>query len=48
MLMDYLSKIEHAPSVQFQSRVPDTEVPEEVNPFCNQIYWHLVLPIIFI
>ncbi|XP_074589130.1 histone deacetylase 6-like isoform X1 [Curcuma longa] len=29
MLMDYLSKIEHAPSVQFQSRVPDTGVPEE-------------------
>ncbi|URD88387.1 histone deacetylase [Musa troglodytarum] len=29
MLMDYLSKIEHAPSVQFQSRPSDTEAPEE-------------------
>lgn len=41
--MDYLSKIEHAPSVQFQSRPPDTEAPEEVNPFCNQIYCHIFI-----
>ncbi|WOL03970.1 histone deacetylase 6 [Canna indica] len=29
MLMDYLSKLEHAPSVPFQARPPDTEAPEE-------------------
>ncbi|XP_066321484.1 probable histone deacetylase 19 [Miscanthus floridulus] len=27
-LLDNLSKLRHAPSVQFQERVPDTEVPE--------------------
>lgn len=27
-LLDYLSKIQHAPSVQFQERPPDTEIPE--------------------
>jgi hypothetical protein len=27
-LLDNLSKLQHAPSVQFQERVPDTELPE--------------------
>ncbi|GFY86349.1 histone deacetylase 1 [Actinidia rufa] len=27
-LLDYLSKLQHAPSVQFQERPPDTELPE--------------------
>lgn len=27
-LLDYLSKLQHAPSVQFQERPPDTEMPE--------------------
>lgn len=27
-LLDYLSKLQHAPSVQFQEREPDTEIPE--------------------
>jgi histone deacetylase 1/2 len=30
-LLDNLSKLRHAPSVQFQERVPDTEVPEVSN-----------------
>ncbi|PIA51738.1 hypothetical protein AQUCO_01100542v1 [Aquilegia coerulea] len=29
ILLEQLSRIEHAPSVQFQERPPDTEVPEE-------------------
>ncbi|MCL7031205.1 hypothetical protein MKW94_011702 [Papaver nudicaule] len=29
LLLDQLSKIQHAPSVQFQARPPDTEPPEE-------------------
>ncbi|KAL9275043.1 Histone deacetylase 19-like protein [Drosera capensis] len=28
MLLDYLSKLQHAPSVPFQERPPDTELPE--------------------
>lgn len=27
-LLEYLSKLQHAPSVQFQERPPDTELPE--------------------
>lgn len=27
-LLDNLSKLQHAPSVQFQERPPDTEIPE--------------------
>lgn len=27
-LLDYLSKLQHAPSVQFQERPPDSELPE--------------------
>ncbi|KAF6141104.1 hypothetical protein GIB67_006549 [Kingdonia uniflora] len=27
-LLDYLSKLQHAPSIQFQERPPDTELPE--------------------
>jgi histone deacetylase 1/2 len=28
MLLENLSKLQHAPSVQFQERPPDTELPE--------------------
>lgn len=31
-LLDYLSKLQHAPSVPFQERPPDTELPEVVSP----------------
>lgn len=27
-LLEYLSRLQHAPSVQFQERPPDTELPE--------------------
>ena len=27
-ILENLSKLRHAPSVQFQERVPDTEIPE--------------------
>lgn len=30
-LLDNLRKLQHAPSVQFQERVPDTEVPDVSN-----------------
>lgn len=30
-LLDYLSKLQHAPSVPFQERPPDTELPEVVS-----------------
>lgn len=30
-LLGYLSKLQHAPSVQFQERPPDTELPEVVS-----------------
>lgn len=32
-LLDNISKLQHAPSVQFQERPPDTELPEV--GFCN-------------
>ncbi|KAF7140479.1 hypothetical protein RHSIM_Rhsim06G0000400 [Rhododendron simsii] len=36
-LLDNLSKLQHAPSVQFQERPPDTEIPEKlVKPTINE------------
>jgi histone deacetylase 1/2 len=34
-LLDNLSKLRHAPSVQFQERVPDTEFPEVLSCCLN-------------
>lgn len=37
-LLDYLCKLQHAPSVQFQERPPETELPEVC--FCSYFSHH--------
>ena len=37
-LLDYLSKLQHAPSVQFQERPPDTELPE----VCSAVTYYVM------
>lgn len=37
VLLEQLSRIQHAPSVQFQARPPDTELPEEVGHLASKL-----------
>lgn len=49
-LLDNLSKLQHAPSVQFQERPPDTELPEVFSAaiFCVYICLFLVLSYVIV